>query len=184
MMRHHLNSDIPQWRYDRLALFYVFFKSPMGRFRFESWMQFVHIFIFMSIIPFLPACTGGEDFSKKLSFELSKGAGTKIVFSELTHFPWDMVYVYGPYHPLEEVNKKHGTTLKGKYGFSHVPEGDCLYLFKYRGNAVKIFFYPRYKGGCEGILKPGVFTPETAVFEVDIKTIGSHPYLKWVRSNS
>ncbi|MFC1821976.1 hypothetical protein ACFL9T_04660 [Thermodesulfobacteriota bacterium] len=122
-------------------------------------------------------CTGTDDFSRKLSEEVGRGPGTIIRFAELTKFSWDKVHVYGPYHPLDEINAKHHISLKGEYGFNHVPEGDCLYVFVLEDKTVESIFCPRSKGSCHEILKPGVFTPESAEFEVKVKTSGPHPYL-------
>lgn len=117
-------------------------------------------------------------FEDRLNEEINKGNGTIIKFEELTDFTWDHVYIYGPYYPIEEINKKHGTKLKAEHdypSYKSVSEGDFLYLFMFEGKAVKSVFTRR---NCKDILDPGVYTPDNAIFEVQ-----NNKCLKWVKSD-
>lgn len=122
-------------------------------------------------------CSPTDKFSRSLSKEVSKGHGTKISFQELTDFKWDKVHIYGPYSPLDDINKKHGSKLKGKYDFNHVPEGDCLYIFMKSDKLMKTSFLKRYQASCLDIIDPGTYDPNTAVFFVEVRSKGSHPLL-------
>lgn len=131
----------------------------------------------------LPSCSN-NDFSDALTKAVGEGADTNVVFRDLTSFEWDKVYVYGPYQSLVEINKKHGTTLEANssYASEWVPEGDCLYIFTLDGKPVHNTFHPRFRGSCVDILDPGIYSKEEAVFKVEIKVVGAHPTLQWVRS--
>jgi hypothetical protein len=130
----------------------------------------------------LSGCAPSNDFPTRLESELKKEKGTVVKLSELTDFEWTTVYVYGPYQPIEEINKKHKTNLKDEYHLNHVPEGDCLFLFENQGKTVSIITIPRYKGGCFEILEPGVYSKQNAIFEVQKKQESMQPQLT-LRSN-
>lgn len=139
--------------------------------------------LFAAVTGALLSCTpNNNDFSSRLVSELKKEKGTVVKFSELTDFEWTTVYVYGPYQPIEEINKKHKTNLKDEYHLNHVPEGDCLFIFENQGKPVSTVTIPRYKGGCFEILDPGVYSKQNAVFEIMKKPEGPGPQLA-LRSN-
>ncbi len=127
----------------------------------------------------LLGCSDSTNFANRLTAEVRKGAGNIVTFVDLTDFDWDTVYVYGPYHPLDKINGKHGSSLKGEFGWSHVSEGDCLYVFEGDGKTIQAAYHPRSKGSCVEILEPGLYNPDNAVFKVQAKVPGSHPILKW-----
>jgi hypothetical protein len=147
--------------------------------------KFIRYLIFAWALSCLLFSCSNNDFSSALTKAVEAGRGATIAFRDLTSFEWDTVYVYGPYQSLEQINKKHGTTLKASslYGSDWVPEGDCLYIFTLHGKAVQSAFHPRYLGSCVDIVDPGLYSKEAAVFEVEVKVAGSHPILKWISSN-
>lgn len=145
-----------------------------------SWMRFLKYISIITVvlgISVLLGCSDWTDFSNRLMAEVSKGPGTIIRFGDLTDFDWETVYIYGPYHPLDEINRKHGTFLKGEYGLKHVPEGDCLYVFQRDGQTIQATYHPRYKGSC--IDMGEMYDRANAVFKVQQEGPGSHPILKW-----
>ena len=103
-----------------------------------------------ALIWLLLGCSNSNDFSDALTKAVKTGPGTIIAFGDLTSFEWDSVYVYGPYQPLEEIDKRHGTALKGDslYASDSVSEGDCLYIFTLDGKPVHSTLHPRYLGSC------------------------------------
>jgi hypothetical protein len=146
-----------------------------------SWTRFPkYISIITAVLGIcvLLGCSDSTDFSHRLTAEVRKGPGTIIRFADLTDFDWETVYIYGPYHPLDEINGKHGTSLKGEYGFDHVPEGDCLYVFQSDGQTIQATYHPRFRGSCIDMGK--MYDRANAVFKVQKEGPGSHPILKWV----
>ena len=140
----------------------------------------------LALIPLSFGCSNTDDFSAALTKAVKAGPGTTVAFGDLTSFEWDFVYVYGPYQLLEEINKKHRTTLKGDslYGSDSVSEGDCLYISTLHGKPVHSTFHPRYLGSCVDMVEPGIYSKEAAVFSVEVKVAGSHPLLKQVNSDN
>lgn len=137
--------------------------------------NFNYLFFFLISLILILGCTSGDKFSQNLSKEVSKGHGAKISLQDLTDFNWDKVYVYGPYSPTDEINNKHETNLN--YDYDHVPEGDCLYVFTQNDKLIETSLHKRYRGSCTEIIDPGIFTPSTANFVVQIRAKGSHPIL-------
>lgn len=114
----------------------------------------------------LQGCSPHNHFADALVSAASKGPGSVVAFRELTEFQWDTVYVYGPYHPLSAVDARHGTDLRrGEIG-SHVPEGQCLYVFREADTIVATLYGPRY---CANILNPGTYSRAGAAFMVQGK---------------
>ena len=142
----------------------------------------LRIFLLINLglmILLLVSCTNRTEFSSKLKNEFEKGPGTIVKISDTTGFSWDKLFVYAPYHPLDEINKKHKISLKGRdywINRSYVSEGDCLYIFESNGETIEATYYPRRKGSCLGILEVDFYTPDTAIFEVQGK--GSNLYLE------
>jgi hypothetical protein len=121
-------------------------------------------FVLLIAIATMVGCTGKTDFGASLKAAASHGPGSVVAFKDLTKFEWDTVYIYGPYHPLNEINKKHDLNLtRSQYEGDHISEGDCLYLFVSQEKVVQTVFGPRY---CGQLLEPGVYTREKAVFRV------------------
>ena len=139
-------------------------------------LRYTGIFTAGMVICVLSCCSDDTDFSRKLGVEVSKGPGTTIRFADLTAFDWERVCIYGSYHPLEEINEKHKTSLKGRYGVNHVSEGDCLYVFEGDRKTIAATYHRRYQGSCVTMEK--MYDRANAVFTVHIERPGSHPILK------
>ena len=118
----------------------------------------------LTTLAVLVACSSRDSIHKSLEAAVNAGVES-IVLREHTDFEWDTVHVYGPYSPFNEINKKHNLNLrsKGRYEGDFVSEGDCLYVFSLNGQTRRTSFGPRH---CGGILKPGVYSSQDAVFGV------------------
>lgn len=114
----------------------------------------------------MAGCSDSDDFARRLKAEIEKGVGTTVEFAALTDFKWTEVYVYGPYYPLDEINRKHKIALQGELGFEHVAEGECLYIFEDQGKTVRAISISRNAVSCSDILDPGVYSNRDAVFKV------------------
>ena len=131
----------------------------------------------------LGACSSRDAVNSSLERAVAGGAEF-ISLQDHTDFDWDTVYVYGPYAPFSDINIKHKLSLRAqrKYEGDFVSEGDCLYVFIQSGKAVRTSFGPRR---CSGILVPGVYSSEEAVFGIkrngyswDLVALGSNNRLE------
>lgn len=122
------------------------------------------LLILLAVIT-LAGCSDKSGFGASLKAAANRGSGSVVAFRDLTKFEWDTVYVYGPYHPLDDINKRHKLNLSAlPYDGNSVSEGECLYLFTLEGKVVEPVFGPRY---CGGIIEPGIYPKDKAVFQVE-----------------
>jgi hypothetical protein len=79
-----------------------------------------------------------------LSGQMQRGPGTVVDFAEIAPFPWDRVYVFGPYTPQGAIDASLGFHWEGA-GSSAINghKGQNLVVFVRAGEVVYWFDHPR-----------------------------------------
>jgi hypothetical protein len=104
--------------------------------------------------------------SRALSERMRRGPGTTVDFAEIAPFPWERVYVFGPYTSHERIQETLGfdwpgvrrTTVQGGKSVN-------LVVFVRDGTVVHWFEHPR-REGLEGLVDPRGYAREEARFPV------------------
>jgi hypothetical protein len=108
-----------------------------------------------------------SSFSGALAKEVGKGEGTIIRIQQLTPFPWERFYVYGPYTPVSKIEETLGFSWPGaKKTDIEMSEGFNLLVFVNDKKIMKYVMQPRNKGDFTQDSQSNPFAPEDAVFTV------------------
>jgi hypothetical protein len=105
--------------------------------------------------------------SKALRKETHERKQTTIELARFTPFPWDELYLFGPYAPREEFCRKAGISdLKCRAAMpgETVAEGETLLLFRERGQVIHLEPHLRVNGDFLPLDYPQPLTPAAAVF--------------------
>jgi hypothetical protein len=123
--------------------------------------------ILLSTLILLSAGCGGEGrFRNAIREKLDMGSGTRIDLRECTSFPWDTLFVYGPYSQFDSIRKETGfkpATLKEKmFLVEFLQDTECILVFMNQGRWIHAFRISRAEADFSGIT--GVFGRDEAVF--------------------
>jgi hypothetical protein len=99
-----------------------------------------------------------ENYGQLLNYDLSaaisqykNGTVSAIDFANITTFPWDRLYVVGPYTSPSKIDNVLGTFWLDSR-FTTIASNDriTLLIFMNHGHVVRYFEYPRYLGDFVG----------------------------------
>ncbi|RKD25916.1 hypothetical protein BEP19_03020 [Ammoniphilus oxalaticus] len=126
-----------------------------------------------------------EEGNQKLQGQLSKAIKEaqsnqdSIEFKEIADFPWDRMFIFPPYTPVETINEELGVSWS-KVGSTGIQNRDDINLivFVKDNKVVRYLEYPRGQGDFADIKKTGGFEPEAAVFQVVKEQIGGQEWIQ------
>lgn len=110
-----------------------------------------------------------QSVSRALDKQLQRGPGAVIDFTEVAPFPWDRLYIFGPYTTDEEIHRCLGFRWQGVW-WTSIRESDGVNLVVFRrGEKVAHWFeYPRHRGELGDLTKPRGYARGEARFRVQV----------------
>ncbi len=104
----------------------------------------------------------------------STNAHAVVTISTQTSFPWDKLYIFAPYTPIQRINDQLGFTW-AEAGKTHIASLDTFYLlvFLKNGKVVEHFKWPRESGDFQLMEGHNLFTPGNDTFEVKSVRVGN-----------
>src|SRR5436305_1523664 len=86
------------------------------------------------------------EVSRALAGEIRRGPGTIVDFAQIAPFPWDRVFVFGPYTPKERIDESLGFRWHGlsKSGVD-TSDGIQLVVFVWNQSVCCWFDYTRHE---------------------------------------
>lgn len=107
-------------------------------------------------------------FKSKLrtAIELSfKGKIKSFDMRILTDFPWDGLFIFGPYTPASEIEKALGFTWPpAKKSGIELSDSICLLVFVHQGRVTRYYEYSRLDGDWSLLSSVTKLPPESALF--------------------
>ena len=109
----------------------------------------------------------GSAVSTKLSEQMRRGPVTTIDFATIARFPWDRMYVFGPYTSAAQINASLGFQWQGvRWTSIDSSKGHNLVVFVKGNEVVHWFEHPRNRGELEDLADPNGYAREEAQFQV------------------
>lgn len=110
-----------------------------------------------------------QSVSWSLAEQVGHGPGTVIDFAEVAPFPWDRLYIFGPYTPRAYIHSCLGFRWQGvRWTSIGDSDGINLVVFVRRGEVVHWFEYPRHRGELGDLTDPRGYAREEARFRVKL----------------
>lgn len=104
-----------------------------------------------------------------LDEQMRGGPGTLIDFAEVAPFPWDRLYIFGPYTPSEHIHSCLGFHWQGvRWTSIEESDGVNLVVIVRGGEVVHWFEYPRNHGELGGLAEPRGYARGDARFWVQL----------------
>ena len=125
------------------------------------------ILLSASIITYLSMGWRERAVSHALAAQVTRGYGTIVHISQLTSFPWQQFFVFGPYTPPELIHKTIGIKWHGVEDSGiDMNKGFNLLVFVADDRVVLSVRHPRSKGDFTEACLSRAFTPDNAAFSV------------------
>ncbi|WP_292937020.1 hypothetical protein [Noviherbaspirillum sp.] len=143
-----------------------------------------HAFLILSVL--LTGCfLLGPDaglVSTRIGHEVRDKNEQHIDMTEMTDFPWDELYLFGPYQARDSICRtlQIGGTECSRVSPEMVDEGDVLLVFRNRGDIAHVEKHRRYLGDFSSADKSDPIRREDAKFIVEQSSVAADgkPWLK------
>jgi hypothetical protein len=129
--------------------------------------------------------------SKRIAHEVRAKHAQHVDMAEMTDFPWDELYLFGPYQVRDSICKtlRISGTECSRVSPDMVDEGDFLLVFRHKGHIAHVEKHRRYFGDFSSTDKPQPIRREDAKFLVQQSDVAADgkPWLRLSllqRSNS
>ncbi len=135
-------------------------------------LYIIGLFGFLFIACGLVSCAGSASsqsgFESKLRVAIQKSAKGEIqsfAMETITDFPWDGLYIFGPYTPANEIEKALGVAWPParKCGIE-MSDTFCLLVFKHKEKIIRYYEYSRSDGDWSALSSTTKISPNAAVF--------------------
>jgi len=94
--------------------------------------------------------------------------GTNFVLADATSFRWEKVFIFGPYTPVETVEKVIGQEwMPVREAGLDMSDAFCLLVFMVDRTVVRYSFLSRNYGDFAAVDGTNALSPQTAIFRVD-----------------
>ena len=99
--------------------------------------------------------------------ETSKGETKSFAMKSLTDFPWDGLYVFGPYTSASQIDTALGFPWPpAKESGIELSDSICLLVFTHKNSVVRYCKYTRRDGDWSTLSSTKKISPSSAVFSV------------------